>query len=305
MVLEKTLLTERYRLRNPGTKEILDLPNLLNTVYNMRMFYLPKTNNYKLIYIFGKKGTINGGCEVMTLGTDRTCRALDIPSLYGLGSEKMWSYIANTDNLLFITKFCDPGFGVSEIVCTDMGSEQFVNISIPQDLFSSWKNIRHFWWEEKLCLADKVEQELHVYILEDYKKEQWAQKKIVIHLSFLNEYPEFRHTFPYILADSWLWFFQGDTDHITYNIESKTVLTANRLPPGKRCLGTVKYTPASLARIQRKEEVNFEAIQPKKNPNTQGLEFSLRLWSSRLVKNLIKCLIALKILGGKRSGRSD
>ncbi|KAL3519567.1 hypothetical protein ACH5RR_017716 [Cinchona calisaya] len=302
LVLEKAELTKKSRLRNPATKEILDLPNPCNTFYDMRMVYLPKPNNYKLIYIFGKNGTINGGCEVMTLGTDLTWRALDIPSLYDLGGVKVRSHNAITDDLFFITKFCDPGFGVSEIVCIDMGSEQFVNICIPQDLFSSWKNVRHFMWDKKLCLADKVEQELHCYILEDYKKEQWAQKKIVIHLSFLNAYPEFRHTFPYKLNNSWLWFVQRDTHHIAYNIESKKVHIANRLPPGKRYLGNVKYSPVSLARIQRKEEANleaiqptreviFEAIQPKGNPNTQGPEFSLRLWLAILVETLKRCLI--------------
>ncbi|KAL3519563.1 hypothetical protein ACH5RR_017712 [Cinchona calisaya] len=258
----------------------------------MTMFYLPKTSKYKLVCFFEKKGTINGGCEIKTLGTDRTWRAFDIPSLYDLGSEKVRSFVARNNDLFFVTKFCDPEFGISEIVCIDMGSEQFVKISIPQVLFSSWKKVSPFFWEKKLCLAEKVEQELHVYILEDHKKEQWAERKTVMHLSFLNKYPEFQHVFPYNFENGWLWFFPRDAHHIAYNIESKRVYIANHLPPGKKCLGKVNYSPVSLARIQGKEEVTFESVQPtrevnleeiKENPKSRGPKFSLRRWLSRIV----------------------
>ncbi|KAL3519568.1 hypothetical protein ACH5RR_017717 [Cinchona calisaya] len=282
LVLQKSKLTKKYRIMNVATKEILDLPNPHDTVYYMSIFYLPTTDIYKLICIFGngggarrgKKGTTKGGCEIMTLGTDRTWRTLDIPSLYDLGSKWAWLRLVVTDDLFFLAKFCDPGFGVSEIVRIDVGTEHFEKIRIPHDFFSSWENVRPFLWDTKLCLANKVEQELHVYTLEDHKKEQWAQRKIVIHLSFLNEYPEFQHVFPYEFENGWLWFFPRNAHHIAYDIDSKSVHIANRLPLGKRHLACVKYTPVSLARIQRKEEVNSEVIRPKENPNMQGPEFS-------------------------------
>lgn len=100
LVLKRSSLTKKYRVRNPATKKMLDLSGPWDTVNEMWMLYPQTTNKYKLACVCVGKGTKHGGCDVLTLGRrDLNWRTLDIPNLYDLGSKGVRSYVVATGDL--------------------------------------------------------------------------------------------------------------------------------------------------------------------------------------------------------------
>ncbi|KAL3522095.1 hypothetical protein ACH5RR_014929 [Cinchona calisaya] len=278
LLLERNNLTGKYRIRNPATKKILNLPDPgEHTVLYVQMFYVPKTGHYKLVNIYCQNGTEHGGCGVLSLiGTDLKWRALNIPSLYDLGFKRQRTFYINIRQMFYFIRICEAGFGEeSEIVCLDVGSECYVNVKIPQAFFSGGiYDIHAFYWEDKLSLGGLVEQELHVWILEDYKNQKWAERKIIIPLLFLSEYPNKTDICPSSYCEGYergfLWFISDDEDHIAYHIESQSVHVLNKLPEGKKNL---YYMEPSLVNLE-----GFQPIIKKPKKKQLPLRFSLG-WS--------------------------
>ncbi|KAL3519558.1 hypothetical protein ACH5RR_017707 [Cinchona calisaya] len=234
-LLEQSNLTGKYHIRNPTTKRVFDLPDPHGKSKHMRMINSPKNYNYKLICVYPKEGTENGGCQVLTVGTDITWRDLECPGLHNLGKEGEWFFSQSTEDTFFVIRFFNPRFGVSEVVCLDIESEHFAHVKIPQAYFSSFECVAFFSSENKLYLANLVEQELHIWILVDYKKQLWSERKIVsIPSTLFSNYPKTLDTLlPLSLCEDWLWFRRCDHSLIAYNTRTK-LIDSYPPPSGKR-----------------------------------------------------------------------
>ncbi|KAK1357214.1 hypothetical protein POM88_050470 [Heracleum sosnowskyi] len=69
---------------------------------------------------------------------------------------------------------------VEEVVSLDLGTEQFFVTNIPKDEYKSWKKVWPLNFMGKLALVDKMEEDLCILVLEDYKKQKWGKRKSLI-----------------------------------------------------------------------------------------------------------------------------
>lgn len=245
MILEKSNSLGKYRIRNPTTKYTLELPDPQGQRGLMRMFYLPNTDNYKLVYFHYKEGAKDGGCQVLTFETDLAWRTLDCASLYNLGDNGERSYTRAIRDVVFVIRFFDAGLGSSQIVCLEMETEDFVHANIPQELPTNLKDVKILNWEQKFSLANLVEGELQVWVLEDYKSEKWSKRKIVIPLTLFGKNPPTLGTHSLCsYFNGCLWFFRHES-LVSYHIESKFEFSQSA-PPGKRLSYAFSPTPVNL-----------------------------------------------------------
>ncbi|KAL3522097.1 hypothetical protein ACH5RR_014931 [Cinchona calisaya] len=129
-----------YRIRNPATRRMLDLPDPHNKILKCaKMFYMTETDNYKLVISIATKEQ-EGGCEVLTVGTDLSWRTLDIPCFYNLKMKKDQLYSVAIDDIYFLISTCESKIrDFRELLCLEMGNESFETRKSPQAFFSDWK----------------------------------------------------------------------------------------------------------------------------------------------------------------------
>lgn len=249
LLLEKEEMTDTHRIRNPATKQILQLPSPPGgMVAAMHIIYLPTFDKYKVAYIYYNEAKEFGFCGVLTLGTDLNWRSIDIPrSSKFQGCDKKGTSTKRIADVLFLARY-----GFSEVVCIEMQTECITTVEIPPAFFSDWEDIRAFRWNDKFSLARVERERLNIWVLENYKKQKWAERKEVISLEFMRKFPDMRKLRYHELKNNWLWIFAADDNQIAYHVRAERVELYPPLP-GKTF--SYSYVP-SLVHIQGMQKMD-------------------------------------------------
>ncbi|KAL0398716.1 UNVERIFIED_CONTAM: F-box protein [Sesamum radiatum] len=185
LILEKSKGAQKFRLRNPSTREILHVPAPdENVLCCMRLCYITSTNEFKLVYPYTNGADENGGFKILTIGPNATWRMVEFPFSCKLGIVRV--YIRVLHEVYYMIRLpksagtCD-----AEVVCLEMENEQLSRIKIPDNLFLDWRRVWPVDWDGKLSLGGVENDKLHVWVLESVKEQRWADRKIVIPLSFI------------------------------------------------------------------------------------------------------------------------
>ncbi|KAI3456392.1 hypothetical protein Pfo_013055 [Paulownia fortunei] len=256
LVLERQF-GEKYRLRNPSTRKILDLPEPSEDVMcSVRMCYIPSTSELKLVYPYSKQGNVSGGCKILTVGTDATWRTLDLHFSCKLRNDRVETKIL--EEVYYIIRLpksvgtCDP-----KIVCLELEKEQFSRIKIPHNFFLDWTRVGPVDWEGKLSLASVQQEELHVWVLENHREQKWAEKEIVIPLTFMKNNPARQHIIPCAFQDNGLLISSAHEELLLIDVLSGKIVDRIGAPEGEKFL---YYNEPSL--------LHLKGMKPEsENPN--------------------------------------
>lgn len=255
LMLEKSKYTDKHQIRNPSTKQIFHLPTPPDKYrYHMRIIYVPTDDKYKLTYLNYEQRTGSAVCRVLTVGIDlhwRSITKLQASAKRDINTKKI-------NDMLFIFQKAS-----SEIVCIEMASECFVTVEIPLTLFSDWKDVRVFRWNDMFSLARVDGEKLTFWVLEDYKNNKWAGRKHVISLDILRKHPnssqlmrscpDFRKLWFDYLIYNWMYIFLDDDENdISYNVQSGTVCVFSS-PPGKKIYGNYSQSLVHIQGMQNEE----------------------------------------------------
>ncbi|KAK4439295.1 F-box protein [Sesamum alatum] len=257
LILEKSKGARKYRLRNPSTREILHLPAPdENVLCCMRLCYITSTNEFKLVYPYTNGADENGGVKILTVGTNATWRIVEFPFSCKLGIVRI--DIKVLDEVYYMIRLpksagtCD-----AEIVCLELKNEQISRIKIPDGLFLDWRRVGAVDWEGKMSLGAVEKEKLHVWVLESVREQKWADRKIVIPLTFMKEKPERHDIFPCALHDIGLVI---NSDHsgelLVVDIVSGNIVQRVGAPEGEQFL---YYNEPSL--------LHLEGMQPETESN--------------------------------------
>lgn len=237
LVLERSYLFPKYRIRNPATKQKLDLPNPREQLLFISMFFLSTSNDYKVVYIHHKEGasyTAGVGAAVLTIGTDPSWRTLDIPNLHNMKSQRGHIFRISIAEVYYII-----GLGDYVIVCLEMETENFISVQIPEDLFPDWENIQPLNWRGKLALASVVGEKINIWVLESYKKQKWANIKVVFPLDSIVNDPSSVSAgslMPFRTEGNWLWINANYERRVAYNMKTNRVSTLISAPPKQKIM---------------------------------------------------------------------
>ncbi|CAI9784455.1 unnamed protein product [Fraxinus pennsylvanica] len=229
LVLERKNSTKAYRLRNPATKQILDLPRPRDQsgIYT-NMCYIPTTNDLKVVYIHYSKDEGNRKVLVYTVfrvGNCLTWKRLDSPS--SCNHRIVWPTTKVLGTVFYSIKL--GLMGDYDIDCLDLENDRITNtIKVPQDFFSEWRNIWLVDCEGKLSLARVEQKHLNIWVLENYKLHKWADSKINVPLTFMKDYPSMssENIAPYSVQGNRVWMYHAKHDHqiFVFDIESRKVM---------------------------------------------------------------------------------
>ncbi|XP_050229552.1 uncharacterized protein LOC126678700 [Mercurialis annua] len=219
----------RYRIRNPATKRVLNLPtpSFATMDHQITICYDCKTRMYKLVaaYSFQKETNSRGGCEILTLGDDLSWRIIEIPSLHDLDleKEKIMFNMERPDrqnfHLMRITS------NLAQVVTIRLKDEVvFVN-TLPQGIFTNLDRVSNFYYLARCFDYDRntvfpgfaaiVHRKLHYVLLEDFKENDFG-RKLVMDLDFIKgKYIE-RDVKPLFCINYWTFFAKGE-EPIIYN----------------------------------------------------------------------------------------
>ncbi|CAI9117921.1 OLC1v1019413C1 [Oldenlandia corymbosa var. corymbosa] len=251
--LEKCDLNGKLRLRNPVTKHSLPLPDGLGYKL-MRMFYLPTTGNYKIVC--GKTG---GGFRLLTVGIDLHWRAIEADDkgvLFQTSKKEALLSLSDVkvDDVYFLIKpILDniaPGSCFADVFCLEVETETLEYTRFPKTFSQA---VEPFSWNHKLALADLEKgTELHLWILEDYKKSgKWSEMKILLPSTLFREFSwKLENLRPYsssnVKDDPRLWFCRADHCVLEYNIKTGQEETTHVPPAGKSLLFSYFPTLSNL-----------------------------------------------------------
>ncbi|KAK1377949.1 hypothetical protein POM88_024693 [Heracleum sosnowskyi] len=199
-----TTTTDIYRIRNPTTKRILDLPRPREKVFSMSVFLHSSTSSFYVISL-NRDEELIVKLEVIDLGgqsndpcpeIDLSWRNLNIPGFdkaINDGPEKYYrtSFISE-DGILFM--FPIGSSNPATILCVDLVQEVCTIVNAPEGISCGLSGVRIQLWRGKLTIASVSEEKLNVWVLEDYKKHKWSDK--VIPLPFLNQNPHMKNLIP-------------------------------------------------------------------------------------------------------------
>ncbi|KAJ6864530.1 hypothetical protein NC651_035164 [Populus alba x Populus x berolinensis] len=184
LILERSANdTKRYRVRNPETRQFLDVPHPISHEKNISrilLTFVPSTDEYKLVAAYYNKKRVEvEGCEILTLGRDDcSWRSLEVP-VKSSKNEKRCSKVVvgnvfgEVDFVLFEAKDC-------EVVTLDLESESFISNTVPHGYFSNMEKIWIFSYSGKLALVDIVEGKLSILVLVDHIKHRWVERRVAL-----------------------------------------------------------------------------------------------------------------------------
>lgn len=188
-----------YQISNPKTKRVLDLPRPRDFVQTMFVFLNSSTSSYNVVSVFHAEDKKNLKLELIDLGvqsndsrpnTDFSWITLNIPE---------FDNSIKHENYLF--RYCMSGEGVFYalcldtsqvskpiIFCADLINQTSTTLNAPESLWFKWRDVHFQLWRGQPSIIFKLEEKLNVWMLEDYKKQKWADM-IVIPMPFLAQYP--------------------------------------------------------------------------------------------------------------------
>ncbi|CAI9763613.1 unnamed protein product [Fraxinus pennsylvanica] len=182
VMFERNNKNGTQRLRKPAIRQILDLPR---TPKYEGMWYIRATNVLKLVGLHHHSVVGYGSWidySVVTVDSYLTRRDLSC----SIGFQCLRPLPPTVIGTMFYG--IRLGFeGYHEIDCLDLEIDKIINtVKIPHDFFLDWSDVCPLVWNWKLSLARIEQEQLHVWVLEDYSKHKWADGKIIIPLTFLN-----------------------------------------------------------------------------------------------------------------------
>ncbi|GAV63524.1 F-box domain-containing protein [Cephalotus follicularis] len=185
LVLEINYAYKKYRIRNPFTRQILDLPDPQNNSYQISLLDIPDTCDFKVVSIYTDEKH-NQDCEILTVGTDEQWRPLKLPSISNLGERRIVSFSYEVIVNFYFIRLIEDGSNLCiRVDALDVESECFSSFTIPQSFPSALK-ISSMNWRGHLAFAYIEGEKLNVRVFENTKKQKLSERKTVP-LKFLEE----------------------------------------------------------------------------------------------------------------------
>lgn len=235
LLVEQGSESQKYRIRNHATRQIVDLPDPHMDSSEMYLIFVPSTWEFKLVSCYGKQEPAGEfeGCEILTVQSgDLSWRHLKFPYSTLLNKKRLESKSAfsTTGVVHFIRTFIDDESEEVdiEVQSLDLESECFcTSTTVPQGFFSDLTKVSVVDCNRHLSFGNIVEEELNVLVLEDFKKGKWSEKKLVVPLRFLKENQDMKENleplwaYPEELGFHWndeLYFYDSKIGEITKKI---------------------------------------------------------------------------------------
>ncbi|MCD9638809.1 hypothetical protein HAX54_022965 [Datura stramonium] len=179
-----------YRIRNPETRQIIQLPNAQkNPSLHMYLAFLPSKQAFKVLSLYEEDNHRDLGCEILDLGNENNTnswRFLKLPTLQNAG-EKM------------IT--------------------EFRVLVISQVAYCIWE------WNETASFGKIVNDELHVLVLDDYKSNKWKEEKRIVKMKNLKEEEDEPIKLICVLDSDLYFLLQDKKSFCKYNFSTRKVET--------------------------------------------------------------------------------
>ncbi|XP_052180944.1 putative F-box protein At3g52320 [Diospyros lotus] len=254
LLLERSNLTKKFRIRNPATRQVLDLPDHRPWMIIMELYFVPSACDYRVASIYSdveRDGYVF--CEVLSLGSkDKDWRLLEVGPLRDLIKRGQKGWILSMNGVIYFIATGEDGFWDSGMLCLDMVNEAFTRVNVPRRLFPSWKMVKFFDWDHKPSVASIVEDRLIIWVLEDVRNQIWAKNKIVVPMNFMKENPAMKNFKPFAACDGNLWLYGWNHRMICYDIAFQTIRDLSSLR--KKCLYVYKQTLVTLQGMRTEEE---------------------------------------------------
>ncbi|GAA0185579.1 hypothetical protein LIER_32867 [Lithospermum erythrorhizon] len=179
LLLERNMIRKRsYRIRNYGTNQVFELPDLIECLISGSMCYLPTSDDYKVSILHWKENDTDIDLKVLTKGTDVTWRCIEIPALLSCSKNNGDKVSSITiGSVSYITKSSQSGL---KMMAFQIEDERFVEISLPWRVRFCAIGSLFFpmSWDRDFCIGRMVGEELHIWVLQDYKTSKWDERKI-------------------------------------------------------------------------------------------------------------------------------
>lgn len=206
LLLEKRLSSNipsaKYRMSNPSTKQILDLPDPHETIVNMSIYLHPSTGSYNVVSLYFEKESRKLSFEVIDVGCgpseeDLSWRTLKISDFYNLTREETKSFyvkipVISTKGIAYLCRICKAGSSDAEIICIDINKEVSTAYKAPRNFFSDWENVKFMLWNDMPSVLGFVGENLVVWVLEDHKNQKWSDIKMAISSMCLESFPAWK-----------------------------------------------------------------------------------------------------------------
>ncbi|KAK1357591.1 hypothetical protein POM88_050847 [Heracleum sosnowskyi] len=116
----------KYRICNPTTKRVLELPDPHEGSHGIVFSYVPSTSNYKFVSIYDDESSTEC-CEVFSVENDESSwRLLGMPTRdYPNRNRKKCSVVSTGDAVHCVGVIAIGAVMVEEVVSLDLGTEQF------------------------------------------------------------------------------------------------------------------------------------------------------------------------------------
>ncbi|KAL0305879.1 UNVERIFIED_CONTAM: F-box protein [Sesamum radiatum] len=259
LILEKRKGVQKFRLRNPSTREILHVPAPdENVLCCMRLCYITSTNEFKLVYPYTNGADENGGFKILTIGPNATWRMIEFPFSLKLGIVRVdIKVLREVYYMIRLPK--SAGTCDAEVVCLEMENEQVTRMKIPDSLFLDWRRVGPVDWDGKLSLGGVENKKLHVWALESVREQRWANRKIVIPLPFMKESPELYDIFPCALHEIGLVINSEHGELLVLDIVTGNIMQRVRAPAGEQFLYYNEPTLLRLEGMRPETETTYES----------------------------------------------
>lgn len=262
LLVELGCSSQELRIRNPATRRILDLPYPNQEPSQLFISYLPCTGSYKVVSVYdGELEGQKSGCEVLDIGSGNLLwKPLEIFNYHEQDRMQEKIEVRMVGGIFHFTRFVEDGLGEFEIVSMDLDNEVFTCCKVPKRLLSNCQRLMS--WNQNLSLASIVDEELHVWVLEDYKKQKWADRKIVIPLPFLKKDPNMKECLdPCSVEGGIVWFCVNYVKLVGYDFKSLKVADVICAPEGEKLVCAYHPSLVTLKGMQAEEKEHAHKVE--------------------------------------------
>ena len=199
----------KYRICNPTTKRVLDLPLPHEGVIVMGVFLNSATNSYNVVSLYSDRLEQKVNFQLLDLGGQSTdpCpdenlswRTLDIPE-YDEAS-RLQEYDGKRcvmeEGILLMPALHKVESGNGVILCVDLVQQACTTLNAPHSLSLEDSEINLQLWRGKPALSFVSEEKLNVCILEDYQTQTWADTILIPLPNLNNAIPRVKKQIPQI-----------------------------------------------------------------------------------------------------------
>ncbi|KAK1366337.1 hypothetical protein POM88_041898 [Heracleum sosnowskyi] len=202
--------TTTYQLWNPSTKRILDLPphdplkrlgnymtlfqNSSTNSYYAFSAYIDEENNKQNFGLLDFGGQSNDPCPNANL----SWKTVTISECDKLRRHQKHNFsFVHSKGVLYILVLLEVELSNPKIICFDLIKQQSsTTLDVPdQSLRFESREVCFQLWRGKPAVTFVLEEKFNAWVLEDYKKQNWADR-IQIPLLFLKEYPGWNKAIP-------------------------------------------------------------------------------------------------------------